>query len=375
MAHTERILIVGGGIAGLTLATALHQHGFQAELIERSPVWHAIGAGIAVQPNGMRILHALGIGASVEQAGAVIRHWDFCDQRGAVLSETDLEALWGDVGAFIGIARAELHQLLLSAAAAVPARLGVSVASLAQNNDSVLVGLSDGSTGRYDLLVGADGIASRVRTLALSADPPVSGGQTVWLSLAPSRPRGLTSLQFLLGEGCFFGLCPIGNGQTYGFGNVSEPRSHDPVPGRLARLRERFAGFGAIVQDYLAALTTDEQIHRSTIEWVERAAWYRGRVVLIGDAAHASSPMMGQGGCLAMEDALVLAEELHTAAGVEQALECYVSRRKARVNWVQEASRTVAESFSLAPPVRNTVLRERGERLMQQRFAPLISAP
>jgi 2-polyprenyl-6-methoxyphenol hydroxylase-like FAD-dependent oxidoreductase len=285
-----------------------------------------------------------------------------------------LEALWGDVGAFIGIARAKLHQVLV-AAAAVPSRLGLSVTSLTQSDDGISVTLSDGSTGRYDLVVGADGIASSVRTLTLSADPPVSAGQTVWRSLAPTRPRGLTKLQFLLGDGCFFGLCPVGNGQTYGFGNVSEPRSHDPVPGRLARLRKRFAGFGAIVQEFLAAITTDEQIHCSTIEWVEQTTWYSGRVVLIGDAAHASSPMMGQGGCLAMEDAYVLAEELHTAASVEQALECYVSRRKARVSWVQEASRAVAESFGLAPAVRNTVLRERGNHLMQERFAPLISAP
>lgn len=95
MARIERILIVGGGIAGLTLATALHQQGFRPELIERDPSWQAIGAGIAVQPNGMRILHTLGMGSAVERAGAAIRYWDFCDQQGAVLSQTDLEALWG----------------------------------------------------------------------------------------------------------------------------------------------------------------------------------------------------------------------------------------------------------------------------------------
>src|SRR3954471_4064154 len=94
MAPVERILIVGGGIAGLTLATALHQRGMRAELIERSPAWHAVGAGIAVQPNGMRILYAPGMGAAVEQAGARICHGDFCDQQGEVLSETNLEAQW-----------------------------------------------------------------------------------------------------------------------------------------------------------------------------------------------------------------------------------------------------------------------------------------
>src|SRR5437867_7417011 len=99
------------------------------------------------------------------------------------------------------------------------------------------------------------------------------------------------------------------------------------------------------------------------------------RVVLIGDAAHASSPMMGQGGCLAMEDAYVLAEILRSAASLESALETYVSRRKARVNWVQQASRAVAESFRLPPATRNAALRERGDQLMHQRFAPLIPAP
>src|SRR5262245_46291625 len=117
MANIERILIVGGGIAGLTLAMALRQRGFRPELIERSQSWQTVGAGIAVQPNGMRILQALGMGAAVERAGAVIRHWNFCDQHGDVLSETDLDGLWGEVGLFIGIQRAKLHQVLLDGAA------------------------------------------------------------------------------------------------------------------------------------------------------------------------------------------------------------------------------------------------------------------
>ena len=98
MATIERILIVGGGIAGLTLARAFHHQGFRAELVERSPEWQATGAAIQLHANGMRILHALGLGEEVEQAGTVIRHWLFCDQDGEVLFDTDLENLWGDVG-------------------------------------------------------------------------------------------------------------------------------------------------------------------------------------------------------------------------------------------------------------------------------------
>lgn len=375
MAHVERILIVGGGIAGLTLATALHQRGFTAELIECSPSWQALGAGIAVQPNGIRILHALGLGPAIEQAGTVIRRWNFCDQQGEILCEVDLERLWGEVGPFIGIERTKLQQVLLAGAASVPFRLGTSIISLTQAEHHVSVKFSDGSAGDYDLVVGADGIASIVRELALRGGSPVYGGQIVWRSVVPIRPAGLTKVQFLLGDGCFFGFCPMGNGQTYGFANVTEPRFRDAIQGRLERLRKRFAAFGEVVQEYLGALESDEQIHCSAIEWVEQEAWHVGRVVLIGDAAHASSPMMGQGGCLAMEDAYVLAEVLRSAASVEAALDTYVSRRRSRVQWVQQESRAVAESLRLPLATRNAALHTRGAQMMQERFRPLIPAP
>jgi hypothetical protein len=216
---------------------------------------------------------------------------------------TDLEALWGDNGPFVGIKRVKLHSVLRSAAAAVPVRLGLTVETLVQQDTHVSVSFNDGSTGTYDLVVGADGVTSRVRALTLSMAPPVDGRQMVWRSIAPTRPHGLATLQFHLGDGCFFGLCPVDGGQTYGFANVTVAPFHEPVQGRLERLRQRFAGFGSVVQEYLAGLDSDEQIHCSSITWLEQAEWYAGRAVLIGDAAHASSPMMGQGGCLAMEDA------------------------------------------------------------------------
>ncbi len=246
MADIERILIVGGGIAGLTLARALHQRGFKPELAERSPTWDdiAIGAGIGVQPNGMRMLHALGIGAAVEKAGWVIRLWHFCDQQGEVLCETDLEALWGDVGSWVGIERTRLHQVLVQGVAGVPQRLGLSVISLTQDDRRVSVEFSDGSAGEYDLVVGADGISSTVRALTLSTVAPADLGAMNWRGISPVRPRGLTDLRFALGDACFFGLCPVGEGRTYGFGYVMQPRVRDPLEGRLERLRARFAEFG-----------------------------------------------------------------------------------------------------------------------------------
>jgi 2-polyprenyl-6-methoxyphenol hydroxylase-like FAD-dependent oxidoreductase len=246
---------------------------------------------------------------------------------------------------------------------------------LTQEDRGVRVTFSDGSTDEYDVVVGADGISSTVRALTQEASVPADLGAMNWRSVGPIRPRDLNAMRIFLGEGRFFGLVPMGGNRTYAFGYVYQPRLRDPLGGRLGRLRERFAGFAPIVQDYLASLDRDEQIHCAAMEWVDADEWCTGRVVLIGDAAHASSPVMGQGGCMAIEDAWVLAEELRSATTLESALSSYVSRRKARVKWVQQQSMATAEALRMPPAIRNATLRERGDQMMRSRFGPLIPAP
>jgi 2-polyprenyl-6-methoxyphenol hydroxylase-like FAD-dependent oxidoreductase len=292
-----------------------------------------------------------------------------------LLSETDLETLWGDAGPCIGIERSKLQRALLAGVANVCCRLGTSVTSLVQDDRHVAVGLSDGSTRYYDLVVGADGIKSTVRALTVTTAAPTDLGAMNWRSIAPIRPAGLTALQMHLGDGCVFGLVPTGAGRTYGFAYVVQRRFRDPLDGRLDRLRNRFASFGAHVQEYLASLERDDQVICSAMEWMDLENWHTGRVVLVGDAAHASSPMMGQGGCMAMEDACVLAHELRAAVTVEDALASYVSRRTPRVSWVQKQSMALAGILTGPSEVRNATLRERGNEAMQARFAPLVPIP
>ena len=260
MADIERILIVGGGIAGLSVATALHRQGLTPELVERSTTWPAVGAGINLPANGVRVLRALGVGEAVERTATVIRRWGFFDQQGALLCETDLGELWRDVGPCLGITRVRLQEALL-AGAAVSHRLGVTLTALTQDDDRVRVSFSDGTSGDYDLVVGADGIHSTVRKLAVSASSPSYAGQMAWRSVIPTRPRGMLDMMVLMGDGCFFGLVPMGEGQTYGFGAVGGARFNDPLVGRLERFRRRFAEFGVPVPAYLAALQCDEQLH------------------------------------------------------------------------------------------------------------------
>jgi 2-polyprenyl-6-methoxyphenol hydroxylase-like FAD-dependent oxidoreductase len=185
----------------------------------------------------------------------------------------------------------------------------------------------------------------------------------------------MADMMVLMGEKSFFGVVPMGDGHTYGFGVVDGKRFEDPHAGRLDRFRRRFAEFGAPVPAYLAALRSDHDLHFGPIEWLDLDEWYRGRVVLIGDAAHAGPPNMGEGGCMAMEDALVLADVLRTENSVEAALEAYVLRRRPRADWVQKQSRAAAQAWALPAAARNAVLRERGDQLFRDRYRPLIPAP
>lgn len=143
-----------------------------------------------------------------------------------------------------------------------------------------------------------------------------------------------------VGDGCVFGLVPLASGRAFAY--VAHPHFRDPVEGRLTRLRQRFSTFGPRVAAYLAALERDDEVICSAMEWMALGKIHAGREVLVGDAAHASSPMLGQGGCMAMEDACVLAEELRAAATVEAALESYVRRRKPRLEWIQRQSMELA---------------------------------
>jgi 2-heptyl-3-hydroxy-4(1H)-quinolone synthase len=371
----ERILIVGGGIAGLTAAIAMRARGFEPELVERAPAWRTVGLGITLQPNAMRLLRELGVATQIERAGAVVRRFRYLTHEGNSLANIDLVELWGDDERGITLERGDLQNALLGALVGARTRLGVAATSLRHSGARVLVEFSDGGRGDYDLVVGADGIGSMVRAIAFGEFVPRYCGQTALRALAPIQSSGEGEIQFWLGDGCFFGTYPIGGGRTYGAGYLAEPLDHRSVEGRLATLRERYRAFGRPVQSFFSALERDDQIHCGAVEALELPEWRMGRVLLIGDAAHASSPMMGQGGCMAIEDAAVLAALLRSSPTIDDALDAYTPRRRPRVDWVQAQSDAVGKAVFLPATVRDAVIRERGAQTFRDRYAPLLPPP
>jgi 2-polyprenyl-6-methoxyphenol hydroxylase-like FAD-dependent oxidoreductase len=374
MARADRILIVGGGIAGLTLAVALRSRGIDAELVERRDAWPAIGAGINLPANGVRVLDLLGLGDALRRASEPVARWTFVDSQGAPLCEVRMDDIWREVGPCLAITRVRLQEALLGGAG-MPHRLGVALTAITDKGDKARVEFSDGACGDYDLVVGADGIYSTVRRLVFSSAPPRYAGLSMWRSLIDNRLSEIDGLTLFMGEGRIFGLLPMGGQEMYGFGAMMGAPIEDPMAGRLERFHRSYADFGAPVRKYLDALRRDEDLHFGPIEYVEIDAWRRGHVVLIGDAAHAGPPHMAEGGCMAMEDAFVLAETLNRFEDIEAVLDALVERRRSRAQWVQSQSLAAAKAWSLPPTIRDALLRERGVALFLERYRPLIAPP
>lgn len=364
-----RILIVGAGPAGLALARALRQPGFAPEVIERTRSWDVAGTGMYLPANGVRALRALGLEHAVTDRAARIPRQRLLDHRGRRLADIDLHELWRDVGPCLALPRAELHQVLREG---LPVQLGRTVHALERLDGPVAVTFDDGLDSEFDLVIGADGLRSSVRRLAVDERPPVPVGQHSWRFMTACPPE-VTTWTVLLGAGASFLTIPVGQGLVYCYADVTTDvarpeQNGDPV----GSLRERFAGFAAPVPGLLERLDDRTLIQVGPIEQVAEECWGRGAVVLVGDAAHGTSPNMAEGASLAFEDALVLAACLHDAGTVQDALAAFVRRRSPRTGWVRTQTHRRDRTRNLPPALRNLTLRTLGPRIFRSNYRPLL---
>ena len=266
--RAERILIIGGGIAGLSLAVAIRRWDLRPDIVERAEAWPTSGAGLYLIGAATRALGQLGLAAQVLDEGAVIRVQRFCDHRGNRLAEVDADRYWRGCGPCLGISRTALHQALADRIAGLPIRFGTSVRAIRQEESDVSVEFTDGSTQSYDLVVGADGVRSTVRRLAVGDSEPRFRGQIGWRFItrptAATPPDGWT---VYLGAGSAFLLVPIGRDAVYCYADrVASAREAEGSSRTVSRLRERFRRFALPGQDMLAQLGPGDQPHQSPIE-------------------------------------------------------------------------------------------------------------
>jgi len=360
-----RVLIVGAGIAGLALARALHQRGITSEVVERVADWQPIGAGLYLPGNAVRALNELGIGPVAAAANPIARQ-RILDHRGRLLADIDLDRLWDGVGGCVAVHRADLHTALRQETAEVPVRLGTSVTNL-DNSEKPRVSFSDGTNGTYDLVVGADGVHSTIRRVAMGGPPAGYVGQLSWRFVVNDFPER-TDWTAMLGRGRTFLTVALGGGVVYCYADIN---NDDPAGAGTPDWRESFADFADPVPRLLEQAT---EAYFAPIEEVVSPTWIAGHVVLIGDAAHATSPNMAQGAAMAVEDALVLAAML-TEVPLDQALADYERRRRPRVTWVQEQTHRRDRTRNLASMVRNITLRLAAERIFRSNYGPLRDVP
>lgn len=371
-----RVLIVGGGIGGLAVAVALRQVGFDAHVYEQARVLREVGAGVAISPNAVKVLHQLGLAEPLRTVGVVSHSLDTRDwETGSLLGRVPLAdaavSRWG--APFYHLHRADLHNTLRAALGDQHITLGACGVAVEQSDVGVTVRFADGRVASGDLLIGADGIHSMVREYVAGPDQAIWSRQISWRGLAPAsvgREIGLERRhhsfwgprkQFV----CFY----VAAGQWVNW--VGNTQSDDDwqeeswsARGERTDVLKLFEGWHSEVGALIAG--TEQVFKWALFDRTPLATWIRGCVTLLGDAAHPMLPYMAQGASQSIEDAFVLARCLaDDPDDPRRAMETYVACRQERTAAIQKASRDTGRTMQLTEPAevlaRNARLRDNPE--------------
>lgn len=339
----EKVLVVGGGIGGIAAAIALLKRGVSVDIAEINPDWTVYGAGLTITGPTLRAFRDLGLLDAIETHGFLSRGSHHYLYDGTLLAESDATPVEAGLPSAGGIMRPKLHQIMIEEVQSLGAkvRLGVTLDTFVEQDDGMEVHFTDGDSARYDLVVGADGIYSKLRgKLFDNPVEPVYSGQMSWRVIAP-RPAEMNVGKFYFGHANVGGIVPCSQDEVYGFvlSAVPDPRRISAAE-QPAVIKEMLRDFGGHMAEIRDGVTEDSSIVQRPFEYaLQPLPWHKGRIVLIGDAVHATTPHLASGAGIAVEDALVLAQELEKAGGnVEGGLQAFEQRRFERCKMVIDSS-------------------------------------
>jgi 2-polyprenyl-6-methoxyphenol hydroxylase-like FAD-dependent oxidoreductase len=365
-----KIAIIGGGIGGLCTALALVRAGFEPEVYEQAPALLEVGAAIAVWPNAMRVLQKLGCGDEILKRAGIIRQVRWLDYDGKIFRHIDFPET--DAPA-IALHRADLQRTLLQALPEKLVWLGKKFEGYQNEDGALRASFADGATVSCDVLIGADGLHSRAREQALGDGPPIFRGYTVWRGITPSTPDELkpSTAMEIFGRGQRFGIGPVGLGRTGWWATANEPEETlEDASEHQSKLLSLFDGWYSPVLELIKATPSTAILRNSTYDRPPVRKWNDGNIILIGDAAHPTTPNLGQGGCMAIEDAAVLAGCLSRCKDANQALRNFAGIRYARTAAITRYSLRYGAigqtENSRAVRLRNRVLSMMPERLSRK---------
>jgi 2-polyprenyl-6-methoxyphenol hydroxylase-like FAD-dependent oxidoreductase len=339
-----KALIIGGGIGGLAAALALRRAGLDVRVFEQAPALRESGAGLTLWSNATQALDAFGLTKALDAVSTPIERGEIRSWTGRTLAAVSLGDLGRKLGGpILGIHRADLLNLLAAAIAPADVRLSARFVGLEQDGRGVTAAFADGRREHGNLLVGADGIHSQVRACLLG-DLLRYAGYVGWRGAAvfrhPAFPPGVSIWAF--GRGGQFGLVPIGGGRTFWFATSRMPEEEIARLGpHQEELRARFGRWHTPIPELIEAIDPGALVRTPIYDRPPVNRWGTGAVTLLGDAAHATTPTLGHGACLAIESAAVLARALGQAPSVEAALRHYERDRQRRT------ARIIEESFSV----------------------------
>ncbi|HJZ93539.1 MAG TPA: FAD-dependent monooxygenase [Gemmataceae bacterium] len=374
-----RVLVIGGGIGGLAAAIALRRAGLEVSVFERAPELREVGAGLTLWTNAVKALRQLGVGPGVESLAAPLATSEIYTWNGKPIGTLDLGALSAQLGApTIGIHRADLQSALAAHLPSGVVHLGMTCEGYVQDAGGVTARFAGGREERGDLLIGADGLLSAIRRQLLNDGPPRYAGYTGWRGVGhidhPAVPVGKTLL--FVGRGSQAGLLPIGRGRVYWFATANVPAGGaDPPGGRKTSLLERFADWYSPVPAFIGGTDESAILRNDIVDRPPVRTWGDGRLTLLGDAAHPTTPNLGQGACQAIEDAVVLAKALRELGDPVAGLRAYEDRRRDRTAMITKRSWQLGKMLTWESKfgnwLRDTMFR-RSRGLMVKQTAKLI---